>query len=132
MPEGPEVKIASDYFNDFFASSKKIKFEIISDYYYQKYSNVFNIISNNLERFQPTFTVGKNIFLELTNNQIFHLHLGMTGGWSRELIKHCHFRVFDKNKEMFFRDVRKFASIKIISLSQFNEKFNSSYDLDSI
>ena len=28
MPEGPEVKIASDYFNEFFSSSKKIEFEI--------------------------------------------------------------------------------------------------------
>ena len=28
MPEGPEVKIASDYFNEFFAASKKIEFEI--------------------------------------------------------------------------------------------------------
>ena len=102
MPEGPEVKIASDYFNDVFAASKKIKFEILSNYYYQKYSDVFNIISDNLERFKPTFTVGKNIFLELKNNKIFNFHLGMTGGWSSELIKHCHFRVFDDNKELFF------------------------------
>ena len=129
MPEGPEVKIASDFFNNLFSSSEKIKFEIVSEYYNQKYSDVFNIINHNLKPFNPTYTIGKNIFLKLTNNQIFNLHLGMTGGWSRELIKHCHFRVFDKNKEIFFRDVRKFASVKIISLSQFNEKFNSSYDL---
>ena len=50
MPEGPEVKIASDYFNYFFASSKKIKFEIISDYYQQKYFDVFKIISSHLKR----------------------------------------------------------------------------------
>ena len=43
MPEGPEVKIASDYFNSFFNSSKSIKFEIISDYYYDKYHDVFKI-----------------------------------------------------------------------------------------
>ena len=66
MPEGPEVKIASDYFNEFFATSKKIEFEIISTYYCQKYSDVFSIISDKLKKFQPTFTVGKNIFLELT------------------------------------------------------------------
>ena len=129
MPEGPEVKIASDYFNEFFVASKKIEFEIISDYYYQKYCNVFNTISNNLEIFKPTFTVGKNIFLELTNNEIFHFHLGMTGGWSSELIKHCHFRVFDGNNELFFRDIRKFGKMKIISKTQFNTKFNAKYDL---
>jgi len=129
MPEGPEVKIASDYFNEFFAESKKIEFEIITDYYYEKYCDVFNTISNNLEKFKPTFTVGKNIFLELSNNEIFNFHLGMTGGWSSELIKHCHFRVFDCNNELFFRDVRKFGNMKIITKAQFDNKFNATYDL---
>ena len=129
MPEGPEVKIASDYFNEFFAASKKIEFEMISDYYYQKYSDVFNTISDTLEEFKPTFTVGKNIFLELTNNKIFNFHLGMTGGWSSELIKHCHFRVFNGNNELFFKDVRKFGNMKIITKTQFNNKFNATYDL---
>jgi len=129
MPEGPEVKIASDYFNEFFSTSKQIKFEIISEYYHQKYSDVFTTISNHLKILKPTFTIGKNIFLELENNQIFNFHLGMTGGWSNELVKHCHFRVFDCNNEIFFRDVRKFGNMKIITQSQFKEKFNHSYDL---
>ena len=129
MPEGPEVKIASDYFNEFFLSSKKIKFEIISEYYHQKYFEVFNTISKNLEDFQPTYTIGKNIFLELPNNQIFNFHLGMTGGWSNELIKHCHFRVYDSSNEIFFRDIRKFGKMKIITQSQLNEKFNPNYDI---
>ncbi len=129
MPEGPEVKIASDYFNYFFASSKKIKFEIISDYYQQKYFDVFKIISSHLKKNKSTFTIGKNIFLSLENNKIFNFHLGMTGGWSNDLIKHCHFRVFDNNKELFFRDVRKFGKMKIITNSQFDQKFNPSFDI---
>ena len=129
MPEGPEVKIASDYFNEFFSKSKQIKFEIISEYYHQKYYDVFNTISNHLKNRKSTFTIGKNIFLELDNSQLFNLHLGMTGGWSNELVKHCHFRVFDCNSEIFFRDVRKFGKMKIITQSQFNEKFNSTHDL---
>lgn len=129
MPEGPEVKIASDYFNHFFLGSKKIKFEIISEYYHQKYFDVFNTIDNDLKVFKPTFTIGKNIFLELTNNKIFNFHLGMTGGWNNELIKHCHFRVFNNNSELFFRDVRKFGKMKIITKNQFKEKFNSYHDL---
>ena len=39
MPEGPEVKIASDYFNKFFSTSKQIKFEIISEHYHDKYQD---------------------------------------------------------------------------------------------
>ncbi len=53
----------------------------------------------------------------------------MTGGWSNDLIKHCHFRIFDSNNEIFFKDVRKFGNMKIITQSQFNEKFNSNHDL---
>ena len=129
MPEGPEVKIASNYFNNLFSSSKKIEFEIISEYYHQKYSHVFNTISSNLKIFKPTFTIGKNIFLELNNNQLFNFHLGMTGGWTSKIIKHCHFRVFDNNNEIFFKDVRKFGNMKIITHSEFNEKFSPSYDI---
>lgn len=129
MPEGPEVKIASDYFNEFFLSSKKVNFEIISEYYDQKYCDVFSTIKDNLETFQPTFTIGKNIFLELKNNQIFNFHLGMTGGWSNELIKHCHFRVSDGKNEIFFKDVRKFGKMKILTKSEFNHKFNPTFDL---
>ena len=120
MPEGPEVKIASDYFNEFFLSSKKVNFEIISEYYDQKYYDVFSTINDNLDTFQPTFTIGKNIFLKLKNNQIFNFHLGMTGGWSNELIKHCHFRVSDGKNELFFKDVRKFGKMKILTKSEFN------------
>ena len=129
MPEGPEVKIASDYFNELFSTSKKIEFEIISEYYNDKYFDVFQTISNNLNIIKPTYTIGKNIFLDLENNQIFNFHLGMTGGWSSELIKHCHFRVFDCNNEIFFRDVRKFGNMKVITQSQLNEKHNPNYDL---
>ena len=53
----------------------------------------------------------------------------MTGGWSSELTKHCHFRVFDGNNELFFKDVRKFGNMKIITKTQFNNKFNATYDL---
>lgn len=129
MPEGPEVKIASDYFNSFFKKSKSIKFEIISEYYSEKYSEVFKIVKNNFKLFKPTYTIGKNIFLDLDNKEIFNFHLGMTGGWSKDLIKHCHFRVFDKKKELFFKDVRKFGKMKILTKTEQIEKFNSSFDI---
>jgi len=129
MPEGPEVKIASDYFNEFFLDSKKIEFEIISEYYNQKYADIFHTIMENLKEYKQTQTIGKNIFLELEKQQIFNIHLGMTGGWSNKLVKHCHFRVFDSNKEIFFKDVRKFAKMRIIDQSQFNKIFNPEFDL---
>ena len=129
MPEGPEVKIASDYFNDFFKNSQKIKFEILTDYYHNKYKDVFDTINKNIDCCKETYTIGKNIFIDLNNKSKFNFHLGMTGGWNKTLIKHCHFRVFNEKKELFFKDVRKFGKMKIISQAIFEEKFNPTYDL---
>ena len=84
MPEGPEVKIASDYLNNHFESNKKINFEIITDYYKNKYLDVFTVIKNYLNVFTQSYTIGKNIFIDLDKNKIFNFHLGMTGGWSKE------------------------------------------------
>ena len=53
----------------------------------------------------------------------------MTGGWSNELIKHCHFRVSDGKNELFFKDIRKFGKMKILTKSEFKIKFNPSFDL---
>ncbi|MAJ90505.1 MAG: hypothetical protein CMD08_04435 [Flavobacteriales bacterium] len=128
MPEGPEAKIASDYFNKLFLNSKKLNFEIISEYYHQKYSDIFNQIKHNLHKFKQTYTIGKNIFLDLENQKKFNIHLGMTGGWSSKLIKHCHFRVFDSDKEIFFRDIRKFGKIKIIPQDEFHNLFHPEFD----
>ena len=130
MPEGPEVKIASDFFNDFFDKSLDIKFEIISEYYNDKYSNVFKSIAKNMSPgFTPSFTIGKNIFINLKNKKLFNFHLGMTGGWSKTLTKHCHFRIYNKNQELFFLDIRKFGKMKIIGKSYFTKNFNRHYDL---
>lgn len=129
MPEGPEVKIASNYFNSFFAESKKICFEIITDYYQKKYSNVFNTINSNLKIFKPIYTVGKNMFIDLNDKLIFNFHLGMTGGWNNTLVKHCHFKITNASKELFFKDVRKFGKMKIITKSYFSENYNQEFDL---
>ncbi|MBF24913.1 MAG: hypothetical protein CMP49_00110 [Flavobacteriales bacterium] len=129
MPEGPEAKIASDYFNTCFKKSKQLKFKIISDYYTKNYLEVFNMINNNLPNSCLSYTVGKNIFIDLKNNQIFNFHLGMTGGWSTKLVKHCHFKIYDNNKVIFFKDVRKFGKMKIIKKLDFNEKFQPIYDI---
>ena len=129
MPEGPEVKIASKYFNNFFKESKEIKFEILTNYYHNKYNDVFTQINKHISTFEPTYTVGKNIFMNLNRNLIFNFHLGMTGGWSNQLIKHCHFRVYSASKELFFKDIRKFGKMRIISKDIFNTKHISYYDM---
>ena len=129
MPEGPEVKIASKYFNDFFKKSKNIQFETLTQYYKEKYADVFSHISKNLPQYKPSYTIGKNIFIDLNNNTVFNFHLGMTGGWFSEPIKHCHFRVFNESKELFFRDVRKFGKMRILDKNTIPEKHRAEFDL---
>jgi len=132
MPEGPEVKIASKYFNTFFKNSCEIQFEILTEYYKENYMNVFAHIEKNLHRYNPSYTIGKNIFIDLEDNTVFNFHLGMTGGWFLEPIKHCHFRVFNKSKELFFRDVRKFGKMRIIDKKTIIKKHHAQFDLLNI
>ncbi|MDA7794627.1 hypothetical protein N9Y90_03320 [Flavobacteriales bacterium] len=130
MPEGPEVKIASTYYNEFFKGSENIQFEILTEYYETKYFDVFETIQKHLEKtFQPIFTIGKNLFIPLKNKQTFNFHLGMTGGWSEHLVKHCHFRVYTNDKELFFRDVRKFGKMRIVNNEDIDKKHNIEFDL---
>ena len=80
MPECPEVKIASTFYNEFFNCSKNIQFEILTEYYEAKYFSVFDAIGKHLAKdFRPSYTIGKNIFIPLQNKQTFNFHLGMTG-----------------------------------------------------
>ena len=129
MPEGPEVKIAADYFNNFFSNSKKLEFVIITDYYLEKYNDVFTEINKRIKELQPMYVIGKNLFLNIDKELIFNFHLGMTGGWSNKLVKHCHFYISDGSKKLYFKDVRKFGKMRIINQLLFASKFVDKFDL---
>ncbi len=132
MPEGPEAKIASDYFNNFFKNSLNVKYELLTKYYENKYFDVFDTINNKKKDFSESFTIGKNIFININKDLIFNFHLGMTGGWSMYNIKHCHFKVKNTNKELYFIDVRKFGKMKILTKTEFEKKFNPQIDILNI
>jgi len=129
MPEGPEVKIASNYFNSFFKKSKTVKFNLITDYYKTKYKNVFKTVNSNIQYYPKTYTIGKNIFINLNNKLVFNFHLGMTGGWTERKIKHCHFIISDKKKSLFFIDVRKFGNMRIFKQDEIQQLYNENFDL---
>ncbi len=126
MPEGPEAKISSNYLNKILLD--KSKFQIISSYYSEKYSEVFKTINSNLINNKLSFTIGKNIFLKLKNQQFLRIHLGMTGGLSENYKKHCHFKITNKHRDIYFIDIRKFGKIEIISSQNFYEKYDNNFD----
>lgn len=130
MPEGPEVKIASAYYNSFFKGSKMLRFEILTDYYECKYKSVFDTVNKQHPKgFTSTFTIGKNLFIPLKNKHFFNFHLGMTGCWSNENTKHCHFKIVSNLGQLFFKDVRKFGKMRILSKKSFILKHSPQFDL---
>lgn len=130
MPEGPEVKIASNYYNSFFEGAKNMRFDVLTDYYELKYKSVFDAIKNNHpSHFVPTFTIGKNLFIPLNHELYFNFHLGMTGSWSLENIKHCHFKVSSNIGELYFRDVRKFGKMRVLKMDELTSKHNTQFDV---
>ena len=63
MPEGPEAKISSNYLNKILVHESS--FQIVSEYYLDKYSKLFEKVNSNMIKNELSFTVGKNIFLKL-------------------------------------------------------------------
>ena len=128
MPELPEVETVKVFLekNVINEKTKSVKIEN---------KNLRFVITTNVSQILSNSTItkilrrGKYLLFLYNNNHSLLFHLGMTGGWSKDLIKHCHFRVFDKKKELFFKDVRKFGKMKIITKTEQIERFNSSFDI---
>ena len=135
MPEGPEVKIASDFLNDTFKNKKISKVEALTPYFREKYNDLISHLTRYLIGSSiSSFTIGKKTFLKLQNNTYYQYHLGMTGGWVEKEHKHCHLIIGTENNNLYFSDIRKFGKHSIAMASTINEgvkKFdflNSSYD----
>ena len=79
MPEGPEVKIASDFLNNTFEKQVIIKVEVLTEYFEKKYFEVFQSLRESLiGKELHSFTIGKNTFIKLNHNSFYNYHLGMT------------------------------------------------------
>lgn len=116
MPEGPEVKITSDFLNDHFQNEVITEVLPITQYFKSKYSLVTKELKEKLigEKVN-SFTIGKRTYIPLANKKYYQYHLGMTGCWSKSLTKHSHYKLSSKNNELFFCDIRKFGN-HLISL----------------
>ena len=106
MPEGPEVRIMSDHFNDILVGKLVVTIECISQPYIEKYGTLVDELQSFFPlRIKPTFCVGKATFLELNKNYYFSYHLGMTGFWSLHKSKHAHLCLTtDKDLKFYFHE----------------------------
>ena len=104
MPEGPEVRLVSDYINQQLKNRFITSLECISLPYILKYSNIIKEVNKSLPvKFVKSFCRGKNTFISLGNNEYLAYHLGMTGYWSTIQKKHAHLRLTAGKKTLFFQ-----------------------------
>lgn len=138
MPEGPEVKIVSDYVNEALHGHTISSIECISDPYKAKYGLLVDKLQGFLPfSFHPTFCVGKATYLLLDEHNYFSYHLGMTGFWSSKQGSHAHLKLTTSTGlSMFFHDTRRFGNIKIVPSADIDRNFfrgdflNHDFDLE--
>lgn len=116
MPEGPEVRITTDYLSKFINMSL-ISVSILSGRYTKK-----DIVGLKESDFPATIKdvncKGKFIYFTLTSNDMdYYLFstLGMSGLWSDKKTKHSRFafNLAEENK-LYFNDIRNFGTLKFV------------------
>ena len=130
MPEGPEVKIMSDYVNEVLSGHSIANIECISQPYKIKYGSLVDSFQTFLPFvFKPSFCVGKASFIDFGDQTLFSYHLGMTGFWSTQMSSHAHLKFITRSGlSFYFHDTRRFGNIKLLSNS--NNLFNKYYNGD--
>jgi len=129
MPEGPEVKIVSDYINKELDNSCIQSIECISSPYKLKYNSLVEYINQlTPQKFIPSFCRGKSTFIKFGEEIYLAYHLGMTGYWSRKKKKHAHLKIITDKKTLFFHDTRRFGNIKIINTQLLAKKYSITLD----
>jgi formamidopyrimidine-DNA glycosylase len=125
MPEGPEVKIVSDFINEALHGHTISSIECISDPYKMKYGSLVDSLQHYLPfLFQPSFCIGKATYLYLDDQNYFSYHLGMTGFWSTKQSSHAHLKLSTfSGLDVFFHDARRFGNIKITSSIDLDRNF---------
>ena len=127
MPEGPEVKISTDFLKKNVREVKSINIE--SAPYKKKFSQIIKIANKHLTKKACFFCIGKNIFLSLSKKNNLHIHLGMTGSFTFKKQKHNHLSFSTPNGKIFFNDIRRFGFVNIVSNETISMKFNKKIDI---
>ena len=131
MPEGPEVKIISNYLNRTLNKLSILSVKAVSDPYKEKYKDTIEEINKYLPtQYHNSFCIGKQTFIQLKNGIFFSYHLGMTGFWSKKKEKHAHLCLkMNNNLNIYFHDTRRFGNIKILKSNNIKEKYHFNRDL---
>jgi len=131
MPEGPEVKITTDFLNNFVGKSFH-SFAILSGRYTKTDGIPNTEVAGLPAKISSVNCKGKFIYFTLTDeilNKKYYLFntLGMTGMWSEKESKHSRFVIyFDDDTRLFYNDIRNFGTLKFVhAKKELDKKINS-------
>jgi formamidopyrimidine-DNA glycosylase len=133
MPEGPEVKITTDFLSNFIGKTFS-NILILSGRYLKK--DIVGLDKVFLPaKIKEVNCKGKFIYFTLTSKvndtceKYFYLFstLGMTGMWSKKETKHSRFSIcFDDDTKLFYNDIRNFGTLKFVhSKKELDKKLKS-------
>lgn len=130
MPEGPEVKILSQYLASKIKGKIFQSLEILGGKYKRLGIENLEEIQNKNFKIKEVDSKGKLMWIKLVdnnNNQIYLTsHLGLTGFWSFEEDENdkIQINIKDKNKnyKLCYQDPRNFGNINIYTKNELNEK----------
>ena len=134
MPEGPEVKITTDFLKSY--AGKQFHTMSILSGRYSKKGDVPGLEEVSLPaKIADVNCKGKFIYFTLsykvneTCEKYFYLFntLGMTGMWTDKKTKHSRFCFFfDDESALYFNDIRSFGTLKFVhSKKELDRKLNS-------
>jgi len=113
MPEGPEVKLISEYLNNYFKNTTIISIIFIKGRYTKNLPIGYKTFTLNLPlSVTRVKTKGKFIYFLLENNISIWNTLGMSGDWSKKKIKHSKVCFETDKGKIYFVDQRNFGTFK--------------------
>ena len=129
MPEGPELKVACDTLNEILVGSEIKNLNILSGRYYpkekfpDKYIEFQNLLPLTITKIGVK---GKLLYFIFNNNWVMLNTFGMTGRWTLNKQKHCHIELEFDDKKIWFCDVRRFGTIKLLDkLTSLDKKLST-------
>ena len=130
MPEGPEVKITGNKLQEILSNKSLECINILGGRYSKKpilgFDDFNNDSQSSIVTIESVNVKGKLIYWVFSNDWIMLNTLGMSGCWTRTKVKHCDVEfVFDKDKKIFFKDMRHFGTLKFIKKCDLAKKLKS-------
>lgn len=117
MPEGPELKYLQEKLKDKILRKKIYKIESINTKEVRLYGD------NHYVR--DIIRIGKEIWIETTQDRFIHIHLMLTGWLSFEKTEYPKYVFYFNGFKLYFDSKRKLSKLRILNNEEFEEEKSS-------